>query len=99
MEKNIKSFGWGSFSLILFIFSTIVLFLTVNKKLIGEHIVDYFNVNIHEVSISIVLLVIAITLGWKFPKDLLSRAGLTASVIFLGLLILLFTIDLLKTIF
>ncbi|SFM01150.1 hypothetical protein [Salibacterium qingdaonense] len=99
MAKTRKPLGWGSISLFVFVCSTFVSFWSFNRQLLGEHIVDYLHLDISYIVITIVLLGLSIILGWKFPKHLFSKSGLISSSIFLNLLLVLFVIDIILSIF
>lgn len=72
--------------------------MAVNKKLIGEHILDYFKININVVVVTIILLILAIILGKKYKDHIFAKIGSTLSIVLLSILIFVIGIDIIKTI-
>lgn len=99
MSKENRSVGWGSLSLLLFIISIILLYMNYDRLLIGEHVVNFLNLAIHEVVIAIIFLLLAIFLGRRFPNHLFARSGTIASTVFLAIILMTFLIDIIIRIF
>lgn len=81
--KERRSIGWGSLSLVLFLTGAIFTYLNVNKRLIGEHILEYLHLSILEISIAMVILIAAVILGSIFSKHLFAKLGYGLSTILL----------------
>jgi cytochrome bd-type quinol oxidase subunit 2 len=91
MSNFKKSFGIGSFSFILFLFSFIFTSLNVNTQNIthtqklGELILNFFNINVAYDFITVILLILAIYLGKKYEQHLFATLGKFLSIILLAL--------------
>lgn len=89
-----KKFGLGSFSLVLFLISSILLFASDKGYTAGEYLLMLVGLNVHEMVIAVALLLIAVFVARKYPNHLFSKSGLISSSILLGLILTLALIDL-----
>ncbi|UTR13782.1 hypothetical protein MM221_14340 [Salipaludibacillus sp. LMS25] len=95
-DKERKPLGLGSLSLFLFLLGFLNQYLTVNKKLVGEHIVDYLNLTIHEALITSIILILSIILGKKYNHHLFAKSGRVSSTILLSLFVLILVIEIIR---
>ncbi|WYP26477.1 hypothetical protein NSQ54_19470 [Alkalihalobacillus sp. FSL W8-0930] len=93
MEHS-KKLGLGSFSLVLFLVSSILLFASDKGYTAGEYLLKLVGLNVHELVIAVILLLLAVFIARKFPTHLFSKSGLISSSILLGLILTLALIDL-----
>lgn len=89
-----KKLGFGSFSLVLFLISSILLFASDKGYTAGEYLLMLVGLNVHEMVIAVPLLLIAVFVARKYPTHLFSKSGLISSSILLGLILTLALIDL-----
>lgn len=100
MENNkSKSLGWGSLSLLLFIVSFIFSYLTINKKVVGEHILEYLKLNIQVAIITVILLIFSVVLGKRFKNHLFAKSGSILSIFLLSLFIIAILVGIFKSFF
>ena len=100
MENNkSKSLGWGSLSLLLFIVSFIFSYLTINKKVVGEHVLEYLKLNIQVAIITVILLIFSVVLGKRFKNHLFAKSGSILSIILLSLFIIAILVGIFKSFF
>lgn len=90
-----KRFGLGSFSLVLFLVSSVLLFASdKGYNSVGEYLLKLVGLNLHELVIVVPLLLVAVFLARKYPTHLFSKSGLISSLILLGFILTLALIDL-----
>lgn len=97
-QKN-KPLGWGSLSLLLFVLSFIFSYMTINKESVGEHILDYFKINIQEAIITVILLILAVILGKRFSNHIFAKLGSTLSIVLLSMFVIAIIVGIIKTLF
>lgn len=68
-KNNSKNWGIGSVSLILSIFATMFSFTFFNGKYFGEHILKLVGISLPINEISLVMLVIALFIGYKYKEN------------------------------
>lgn len=93
-----KAIGWGSLSLLLFTVSVLFSYLTVNKKVVGEHILNYLRLDIHEAFITVALLILAVILGRRFSDQRFAKGGTVLSIVLLSMFALAITVGIIKKI-
>ncbi|MEK4566873.1 hypothetical protein MKX54_19525 [Alkalihalobacillus sp. FSL R5-0424] len=89
-----KKLGLGSFALVLFLVSSVLLFASDKGYTAGEYLLKLIGLNVHELVIVVPLLLVAVFLARKYPTHLFSKSGLISSSILLGLILTLALIDL-----
>ena len=87
MYKENKALGWGSLSLVLFIMAVLFSYLTIDKKTVGEHALDFIKVDLPEAVITVILLVLAIVISNRFSNHLFAKTGMIMSLILLGMFV------------
>ena len=89
MKKDVRSLGWGSLSLLLFIVSVLFSYLTLNKKLLGEHVLNYLDINMPAAIVTVILLILAVVIGNRFNNHIFAKSGKVLSLILLSLFALM----------
>lgn len=85
-EKERKSLGRGSLSLLLFVIGLSLYNVGIERKWpIGDIILYYFNINLSSVVFTILFLIWALILGKKYKTHLFAKIGVILSQIFLVL--------------
>lgn len=91
-----KKFGVGTWSLIITIFSIIFSFSSLGNESIGEIILNAIGVKLPVGIISTVLFVISIFIGHKYKEDFGAKSGKYISIFFLGVIIILTVMNLIR---
>ncbi|MFK3936816.1 hypothetical protein ACI2JA_04795 [Alkalihalobacillus sp. NPDC078783] len=92
--EHTKKLGLGSFSLVLFLCSSVLLFASDKGYSVGEYLLKLVGLNVHEMVIAVLLLLVAVFIARRYPTHLFSKSGLISSSILLGLILTLALIDL-----
>lgn len=88
-KNNSKNWGIGSVSLILSILATMFSFTFFNGKYFGEHILKLMGISLPINEISLVMLVIALFIGYKYKENYLVKQGFILSLIIILLMFIL----------
>ena len=88
-KNNSKNWGIGSVSLILSVFATMFSFTFFNGKYFGEHILKLVGISLPNNEISLVMLVIALFIGYKYKENYLAKQGFILSLIIILLMFIL----------
>lgn len=87
--KDSKKLGIGSISLILSIFGAMFSFTAWDDKYLGEHILSSINIRFSYPLISLVILLIAFFIGYKYKNHYFAKSGQVIAIIFISLIFLL----------
>src|SRR5699024_3624699 len=87
MYKENKALGWGSLSLVLFIIAVLFSYLTIDKKTVGEHALDFIKVDLPEAVITVIFLILDVVISNRFSTHLFAKTGMIMSLILLGMFV------------
>lgn len=79
-----KKWGAGSAALFLSIFATSFSFTYINEKNIGEYMLGVFHIKLPTILISMLLYLISLYIGGKFPEDYGAKVGKIIATLFLA---------------
>lgn len=86
---NSKKWGIGSLSLFLSILGSMFSFTFWNGKELGKHFLNAIGVSFPAPIISLILLFIALFIGYKYKNDYLAKLGKAISIVFISIIFVL----------
>lgn len=86
---NSKKWGIGSLSLFLSILGSMFSFTFWNGKELGKHFLNAIGVSFPAPIISLILLFIALFIGYKYKNDYLAKSGKAISIVFISIIVVL----------
>lgn len=86
---TVKKLGIGSLSLFLSILGAMFSFTFWNEKELGKHFLNAIGISFPAPIISLILLSLALFIGYKYKNDYLAKTGKTISIVFISIIVVL----------